>query len=379
MFRTAWTIARFKGVPVRLHVSLLLIVPVIALSVAGRDLPTLLARWGVAPQALRLGPVAFGLLMALALLVAVTLHELGHAVVALRQGARVKGITLMVLGGVTEIEHEDARPGQELAMAFAGPAVNLVLFGLAWAVARAPGLPLDAYVFLQMFGVLNLFLAGFNLIPAFPLDGGRMLRAALRWRMGRAAATQRAATIARVLAIAGGLLGLMHGMPMLSLVALLVFMAAGGEAARVTLGPQLSGLKALQAMSTQLVNVYPHTELAGVARHLLMSGATAAVVRRPGEILGVLLPNDLRGEPPNRLAGSLLEGPPLQVDDTADLADVVEAIQRQRRPAMVFDERNALVGVVTLDLLRRAADLRRLTEGLQAAADRLEGGPVDPR
>ncbi|MCA9543321.1 MAG: CBS domain-containing protein, partial [Myxococcales bacterium] len=135
---------------------------------------------------------------------------------------------------------------------------------------------------------------------------------------------------------------------------------------------------ARQAMVTRLVSVYPGTELAGVARHLLMSGAQAAVVRRPGETLGVLLPEDLRGERPDRAAQDLLVGPPLQVSADADLAEVLAQVRQANQPALVYDESNALVGVVTLDGLRRTAELRRLAEGLQAAADRLHGDRVEP-
>ena len=127
MFRMSWTFAHFRGVPLRLHVSLLLILPMIAAAVAFQNLPLMLGAIGISAGALSVPPIAIGIGVAVAVFVAVLLHELGHAVAALNQGGRVRAITLMILGGVTELEHDDATPRQALWVALAGPLVNLVL------------------------------------------------------------------------------------------------------------------------------------------------------------------------------------------------------------------------------------------------------------
>lgn len=366
----ALTLFTVRGIPLRLHISLLLVVPFLAITFATRDLPRLLHRAGLDPGALTLGPAALGLLLALAVFAAVALHELGHALTARAQGARVSGVTLMILGGVTEVEHEEATPKQEFWMAFAGPLVNLALAALAWALLRVPSLPLDLSVGLQVMVVVNLFLALFNLVPAFPLDGGRMLRAGLRLRFERVRATRMAADLGRLLGGAAVVFGLFSGAIMLAVVGVVVFMGASQERAQVALPGRLTGLMARQAMHDRLVTVYPTTSVVGVARHLLLRGAEAAVVSEPGNILGVLRVEDLRRARPTATAGEVVRGPVLRVTADADLAEVLLAMRAHRQPALVFDDANAVVGLVTPETLDRAADLRRLTEGLRAADDR---------
>jgi Zn-dependent protease len=373
MLRAAWTIATVRGVPVRLHVSLLLVVPFLAMGFASRDIPLILARAGIDASYLTLSPEVIGLGLAVALFVAVALHELGHALTALAQGAKVKGITLMILGGVTEIEHEDATPGQAFRMAAAGPLVNLVLAAGCWGLLYLDGLGLDAFLSLQMFFGLNLILALFNLVPAFPLDGGRMLRAALRLRMDHERATEIATSLGRILGLVGIGFGLYQSELMLALIGGLVFVAAGSEANRVGLAGRVAGLNAQQAMVRHVVSVFPSTEAAGVARHLLFSGARAAVVRTSEQMLGVLVPADLRVDP-HTLAGDLLDldRPPIQVRPTDDLGEVAAQLVRLRTTALVFDHGNALVGVITLATIQEAAEVRGLVKGLQARAERLE-------
>ena len=233
MFRTAWTLTHLRGIPLRLHVSLLLVVPFIATSVAARDLPFLLYRLGVDPTALTLPPLALGLAVALALFAGVLLHELGHAFTALRYGARVRAITLMVLGGVTEIDHPDATARQRFWTALNGPLVSFAVGAAALGLSRIPGLPLDVVVVALIVGLLNLVIAVFNLLPAFPLDGGRMLKAVLGFWMSEEAATRLAAGLGRGLAVLGLIYGLMRGDVFLAVIALFLFTGAGSELARV--------------------------------------------------------------------------------------------------------------------------------------------------
>ncbi len=359
MFRTAWTFAHIRGVPLRLHVSLLFILPLIAMGVAFEAAPRLLARLGIPLDALVLPPLAMGLILAVALFVAVLLHELAHALVALRQGARVRAITLMVLGGVTEIDHDDATPGQALWMAFAGPLVNLVLAAVSLLAARLP-LGVDLHAFCLLFGFINLFLAIFNLIPAFPLDGGRMLKAALRFKLPEESATRLAVGLGRGLSLLGLIFGLVRGDLFLAIVALFLFTGAGAELSQVQVRTALDGLAARQAMVTRVVTVGPARPATSVARHMLFHDAQAAIVRDHTRTYGVLLPEDLLDE--DAEAGDLVDGEPLwaHVDDA--LGPVVREMRWTRKPVIVRDDCNIPVGVVTLPEISRAARLRRLAD-----------------
>lgn len=367
MFRSAWTIGRIRGVPLRLHVSLLLIIPVVAWSLATRGLPQFLHVNGLDPSALVLSPAALGVILSILVFVGVGLHELGHALVALAQGARVRAITLMVLGGVTEIEHEEATPSQTFWMAIAGPLVSVALAALGLALGRIEALPLDVQLLLVLFGWLNLFVAAFNMIPALPLDGGRILKALLQWKLDEARATRVAAGVGRAFAVAGGIFGIMRGDVMLIVVSAFVFLGSGAEEAAADVKAALVGLRARQAMATRVTLVPPHLSVAAAARHMLFHGAEALLVHDGLRPYGALLPDDLkvgRGR-----VDALLTGPVLRAEPEDPLEQVVSAMRRFQRPVVVYDASNAVMGIVTLAEVARAARLRKI-------ADRDTGWPT---
>lgn len=209
---------RVLGIPLRVHWSLWLIVGLFAVQGAA---------WGAG------GVAAMGL-WAVLVFGSVLGHELGHAVVARRRGARVHSITLFALGGVTQADGLDDRPRDELALTAAGPAVSLAVAAVAAAVAiglGVPLLPVDMHsgAILAQLAWLNLLLGAFNLLPAFPMDGGRLLRAGLALRLGPDRATRIAATTGRVVAagiIAGGVY---VGSIWLAVVGVFVFAGASAE------------------------------------------------------------------------------------------------------------------------------------------------------
>jgi len=228
--RWSWRIGRLAGIGIYVHVTFLLIVLWVAFE-----------EYSFGARAI-LG----ALLSIIALFAIVVLHELGHALMARRFGVMTRDIILLPIGGVARLERMPRNPRQELLVALAGPAVNVALALALFAIVRLGGpLPapdlyeLDPLVsmraFLYQLMLVNIGLAVFNLLPAFPMDGGRVLRALLAMRMssyGRA--TGIAARIGRVLALllgAAGLYGLRN--PFWLLIALFVWMGAGSEAAAV--------------------------------------------------------------------------------------------------------------------------------------------------
>jgi Zn-dependent protease/CBS domain-containing protein len=309
--------------------------------------------------------------VALALFVGIALHELGHALVALRQGGHVKGITLMLLGGVAEIDHEAATPRQQAWMAFAGPLVSLILGVGSLALSLVDGLLLDLRAALYIFGGMNLALAIFNLIPAYPLDGGRILRALLAARLQPMRATRISASVGRVLALCGVGFALMLPDPMLLLVSVFVFLGASADEAATTMRLGLAGLRARQAMARRVASVEPSRSLSSVARHMLFQGASAAIVRDAQSVRGVLGVRDVQRGPLRR-ADEVLEGEPVWVHADDDLSDVVGRIQKSKQSgAIVVDDMNTIIGVVTYEDLARAVALR-------GAADAPGVTPPDP-
>ena len=228
--RWSWRIGRIAGISISVHVTFLLIL-----------------LWIVAEEyALGLRAMAGSVLYMVALFTIVVMHELGHALTARRFGIVTRDIILLPIGGVARLERMPRNPRQELLVAIAGPAVNVALALALLAIVRLTG-PLPAATlydfdpllslrgFLYQLVFVNVVLALFNMLPAFPMDGGRVLRAVLAMRMSSyARATGIAARIGRMLALAlaaAGLYGLRN--PFWVLIALFVWMAAGTEAAAV--------------------------------------------------------------------------------------------------------------------------------------------------
>ena len=223
----SYHLTKVLGIPIKVHLTLIIFLPTIAMQIA---------------KVTGIQSVAWGLLAAVGLFASVAFHELGHSLVALSKGIRVREILLLPIGGLAQLDRMPDQPRDEFEIALAGPAASLVLalgFGLlAWLSGGAES-GLVAYTWYVLSG-MNWMLALFNLLPSFPMDGGRIFRAWLSPRIGRIAATRVAAKTGRVLAILFGLVGLLPPVNfMLILVAVFVYLAAGAEYRMVVAQEQL--------------------------------------------------------------------------------------------------------------------------------------------
>src|SRR5882762_6162143 len=205
----------------------------------------------------------------------VLLHELGHALAARRYGIRTRDISLLPIGGVARLERMPEKPLQEIVVAIAGPVVNVAIAALLWVALVALGAHPDSSLLggglLETLLVVNLMMVGFNLIPAFPMDGGRVLRALLAMRLPYVRATRIAALVGQGFALVFGVVGFFYN-PNLMLVALFVFLAAGEEHAIVRTRATLSGLPTRAAMVTQF-DVLEVDDTIQQAVDLLMAGS----------------------------------------------------------------------------------------------------------
>jgi len=202
MFKS-WRLGRIFGFPVEINLSFLLLLGVV---------------YFVSPDPAK-GLLVIGLVFA-----SVLLHELGHALVARRLGVHVAGIELSFFGGAAKMVQMPRTASHEISIAAAGPAVSLILAGLGFGL----GMAAQSWLLVQI-GWINLMIAGFNLIPALPMDGGRILRALLTRRMDFVRATDIAVTISRVFAIAFGIYGLAYGLYQLVVLAPLLWMMGSQE------------------------------------------------------------------------------------------------------------------------------------------------------
>ena len=217
MFKS-WKIGRIAGIDLYLHSTFLLLLAFTALSGLAYHDPL--------SQLLNLG-------LPIMLFTIVVLHELGHALAARHYGVGTREITLYPIGGVARLQAVRFTPEQEMVVSAAGPAVNFALAGAAWLLAPSLAVtPLAAFL-LSQFLVYNLGLGLFNMVPAFPMDGGRILRAFLSRRHGHASATLTAASWGQKFAWVFGILGLITASFNLIILGIFVWLAAGAEAAQI--------------------------------------------------------------------------------------------------------------------------------------------------
>jgi Zn-dependent protease/CBS domain-containing protein len=325
-----------------------------------------------------------GVLFILLLFCIIVLHELGHALAARRYGIGTRDITLLPIGGVARLERMPEDPWQELVVALAGPAVNVVLAGLLFGILLlGQGLaPLHRAIdvggpILAQLLVVNIFLALFNLLPAFPMDGGRVLRALLAMRMNYVKATQVAATIGQAMALLFGLGGLLIGNPFLVFVALFVWMGAAGEAAMVQMRSALAGIPVSQVMVTDIRTLSPSDPLGEAADYMLSGFQQDFPVVEDGRLVGVLSRSDivsgLTKEGPGVPVGAVMEqdfqtAVPLEMLDR-----VLPRLQRGGGRALPVVQDGHLIGLVTMDNL---GELLSAQEALRRA--RREGSTPTP-
>lgn len=353
-----------KGIPIRMHVTF----PLILLLAA--------VQGGMATSANRLDGALFGVVTILLLFVCVVLHELAHSLVAMRFGSAVKEIVLLPLGGVARMERIPERPYQELLMALAGPVTSgliglLLLIPTVLLIPRPlPGALLQALsigevlsgvrILLFLTGA-NLFLAAFNLVPAFPMDGGRVLRALLASAMPYGRATAIAVTVGQSLAILLGLIGLLTTDVMLLLVALFVYSGAGLEGRTVKIKIALAGLRVGQVYSHNAQAVAP-TDPLERAVDLTLEGFQADFpVCDGGHLVGLLTRSDiLRGlkeHGPQTAVKQVMQHPSLIARPTDDLYEIQQHMEEAGLRAVPVVGEEGFLGLLTQQDLEEAYGL----------------------
>jgi Zn-dependent protease/CBS domain-containing protein len=249
------------------------------------------------------GAAAVGLAMTAAVFGIIVLHELGHALAARHYGILTRDITLLPIGGVARLQRMPDKPAQELVVALAGPAVNVALAALfgaimayqgTWAMHPEAALTFTAGVVEQLF-LINVVLVIFNMLPAFPMDGGRVLRALLAMRLGPTRATDIAATVGKGMAILFALVGfVVPGYGMLVLVALFVWMGADAEKQAVRARAGLAGVPVAAVMVRRFAAVDPDDTLAAVSDYTRQTFQRDFPVVVSGRVVGLLTREDVR-------------------------------------------------------------------------------------
>jgi len=338
----AWSIRLLSvfGIPIRIHFTFLLFLTWIAIATQDKGI---------------LWP-----LFVVAIFACVLLHELGHALTARRFHVMTRDITLYPIGGVAMLEgHPTAR--QELWISLAGPAVNLMIAGVLAIVQLAQGHSVSpvsnvtSETFLTTLMYANLTLCVFNLLPAFPMDGGRVLRAALALRMPDVKATQIAASVGQGLAILIGFAGLFTGQLVLMLIAFFVFVGAGQELSASVTRAFLVGHKVADAMQVRYRTIESGATLEAAAQMLLAGSQHDFPVVNGEEVLGILTRNQiaegLATEGPTAYVAGYMDRELKTAHPNVPLERILDQMSRDdSTPLLVMDE-GRLIGMITQENL----------------------------
>jgi Zn-dependent protease len=369
--RWSWRIGKLAGIDLYVHWTFLLLVVWFLLlpltSVSGSK---------------EVAQVIVSFLFVLTIFGCIVLHELGHALMARKYGIKTRDITLLPIGGLARLERMPDDPKQEFWVAIAGPAVNAViaaaLFVSLFLLGRIEGafevdfLQLGSANFLHRVMVANIALLIFNLLPAFPMDGGRVLRAILAQRMDYMRATHTAASIGQAMAILFGIGGFFIGNPFLMFIALFVYVGAGQEASMVETRLAMQGVPVRAAMITRFHVLSPNDPIEVAANELVAGDQQDFPVAENGHVVGILRREDLframRERQDHQLVGSVMRRDCPVVSENQMLEAVFTQMQHgETCSSLPVVRGDQLVGLITLENIGEMLMLRQSREMAQSA------------
>lgn len=351
-------ILRVSGIQLRIHITFLLLIVWVAIG-----------SWSSA-------------VFVLLLFLCVVLHEFGHAIAAKGYGINTPDITLLPIGGVARLERIPEEPKQELVIAIAGPLVNVIIAACLYLVIGARGhvvAALQSEDMLVRIYLINLLLVLFNLLPAFPMDGGRVLRALLATRLTYARATQVAATVGQIFAFLFGIVGLFgipgiyHANPFLIFIAFFVYLGASQEAALAQMRDVSRRFPVSSAMVREFRTLTESATLQDAVDALLATSQhDFPVLGNSGDVAGILTRHDLisalRKNDPNIPVGDVMRRGCPTVTVGTRFEDAFRIMQESNCPALpVLDGMKRLVGLLTpenvseLMMVQSALPRRRVT------------------
>ena len=303
-----------------------------------------------------------GLLFMVLLFLCVLLHEFGHIFTARAFGVMTPDVILLPIGGVARLERIPEKPSEEFLIAIAGPAVNVVIAAVLVLVAGASldpsqlaAIESEKAGLAERLAAVNVFLALFNLIPAFPMDGGRVLRALLATRFGYVRATEIAASIGQFVAFLLGFIGL-FGNPLLIFVAVFVYLAAASEAHLVAIRAISQGVPVSAAMMTQFAALAPHERVDQAVETLLRTSQSEFPVVEDGRLVGLLGRQDiikaLKEVGPQAAIGDVMNQQVPTISNRRYLDEAFRMLQEKSVPAVgVVDAGDRLVGLITSETI----------------------------
>ena len=367
--RLPFTIA---GIPIRLDSSFLLVLPLFAWLIASQipEFASLLGNAGYSVDAAELTQgsteIWLGLVAALGLFASVLVHELGHAFIARLFDVHVEGITLWFLGGVAQFPEMPRERGREAIVGIAGPITSMLLAGMFYLLWTVPSWGSAALFVAAYLTITNVALAIFNMLPALPLDGGRVLRSLLAIPLPYLRATRIAAGISRVVAILLGIYGIVTLQLFIALIAFFIYTAVQAEAQYAVISQVFEGVTVGDIMTREPITVEPDTTLRDVGRLSQFRKHTGyPVVDEENRVVGVIKLQDAREEDvegrPVEYVGDVMHDPE-RVRPDMEVTEALKTLAESELGRLtVVDDQGRLLGVlsksdIVRELQARAGD-----------------------
>jgi len=374
----SFRIGRLFGIPILIHFTFLLIIPLFAWIIASQITTTtdLIREMYAVPIDISLitagsMPYVLGTVVSLGLFGGVLIHELAHSLVARRNGIKINSITLLIFGGVASMEDQLPDPMVELPMALVGPltslAVGIICSGLVYAAPLLSGNPAVAGVLIFVFGylgVLNIILFGFNLLPAFPMDGGRVFRAWLAKRMPLHRATRIAADVGKGFAIIFGLIGIVFLSPLLLLIAFFIYIGASQETVAVKYSVLLQDIRVGSMMSSPVITVGPALPVTKVIEMMYATKHLGFPVVEHDILLGMVTVADVQRMPSidrdaMQVRDVMARGV-IAVTPETPVVDVLRIMGAKDIGRVPVVDKDRLVGIVTRTDILKVVELKEI-------------------
>lgn len=362
--KTSFQIGSVLGIPIQIHFTFLFILGLFAwvFSVETVTFYGFTIGFGDYPISLGFKALA-GVLSALFLFACVLLHELGHSYMMQNFGHNINRITLFVFGGSSESEAIPKEPKKEFKIALAGPLVSVIL-GLSFYSIYFLLEPLASNIVISIFSTMvgtlsfyNLLLAGFNLIPAFPIDGGRLLRAAFATRMEYQKATRTAANIGKGIAVGMAIFGIFLNI-WLVLIAIFIFFGASQEQKTTEISNALEGKTIHDIMRTKIDSVSPETNLRKAYESMEENRQFTFPVLKNDEIVGIITPEDLNSVEKDKWdsvqVGEIMNRDVSTVSPNEDAFSVFKKIMKEKTDRIFVEDKKELVGMISRNDLMKA-------------------------
>lgn len=370
MLKSGIPIGRLFGIPLRLHFSWFFIFALVTWALAANYFPDVNPHWSISAS------IITGIITSLLFFASVLLHELMHSVVAIASGIPVKSITLFIFGGVSQITQEPAKPKVELKIAIAGPLTSILLGGIFWAIFYFTPNSFEYVIAVSFWlGLINFMLGVFNLLPGFPLDGGRVLRAILWWRSGNLRrATRWASNAGRgisFLFIFGGIWLIFQGPEWwfnglwLAFIGWFLGNAAVGSYRQLTIQQMLQGHAVNEAMTRKCITIQQDLSLNElVSKHILITGNQCFIVADGDHIEGLITLKEIKAIPREEwtkisVNEAMLHFEKLKyVSPDQDLAQVMKILTEEEVNQLPVVEEGTIIGMISHENMLAFINLR---------------------